>query len=175
MKKQQIGVIGSAGPEEYAYKKPSIAMFKAAEVLGKALAQEGAIVINGGKGGVMQAVCKGAKSAGGTTVAELSGAERGVGNDYVDVEIIGTDIGFRGPSLLVGMSDAIISLGGGAGTLQELAVAYRMQKPVILLTGYGGWTDRIASMDYMDERKLVKFTKVKSVDEAMEFVRKVLQ
>lgn len=160
MKKLQVAVIGSAGPEEYNYDKPTVAMYNAAEAIGRLLAQKDCIVVNGGKGGIMEAVCRGAKSAGGLTVAEISGNGRKEGNSYVDIEIVTTDIGYRGPSLLIGMSDAVISLGGGAGTLQELAVAYRMKKPVVLCTGYGGWTDRIAKLEYLDERRLVKFAQV---------------
>lgn len=167
MKKQQVGVIGSAGLEEYAFEKPNGKMFAAAETLGRLLAEKDCIVINGGKGGVMEAVCKGAKIAGGMTVAEISGNGRGEGNMYVDVEIVTNDIGFRGPSTLIGMSDVIIALGGGAGTLQELAVAYRMGKPVILLTGFGGWTDRISKLEYLDERQLIKFAQATTEKEAV--------
>lgn len=168
MKKLQIAVIGSAGPEEYAYDKPVEAMYEAAECIGQLLADQGCIVVNGGKGGVMEAVCRGAKQAGGITVAEVAGLGRGEGNAYVDIEVVTTDVGFRGPSTLIGMSDAVIALGGGAGTLQELAVAYRMQKPVVLVIGYGGWTDRAAQLEYLDERKLIKFTQTKSGKKAVE-------
>jgi len=176
MKKLQIAVIGSAGPEEYAYDKPVKAMYAAAETIGRLLAQIECIVVNGGKGGVMEAVCRGAKRVGGLTVAEIAGDGRGEGNDYVDIEIVTTDSGFRGPSLLIGMSDAVISLGGGAGTLQELSVAYRMQKPVVLYTGFGGWTDRVAKLDYLDERQLMQFVQVSSeklaVSKAIQLAKK---
>ena len=175
VKRLQIGVIGSAGPEEYPKRKPLPAMMAAAEQLGALLAQAGCIVVNGGKGGVMEAVCKGAKSVGGLTVAEIAGTDRGSGNRFVDIEIITADLGFRGPSLLVGMSDGLISLGGGAGTLQELAVAYRMQKPVVLLTGFGGWTDRLAQLDFLDERQLVAFTKTNRTDQAVAAILNLLQ
>jgi hypothetical protein len=76
------------------------------------------------------------------------------------------------------MSDAIISLGGGAGTLQEICVAYRMQRPIVLLTGFGGWTDRLAQLDWLDERQLVPFHVESSpegaVKTALELVREIL-
>ncbi len=170
MKKRQIAVIGSAGNEEYQFEKPEQTMFDAAEEIGMLLAQNDCIVVNGGKGGVMERVCKGAKAAGGITVAEVAGEGRGEANDYVDIEIVTNDVGFRGPSLLIGMSDAVIALGGGAGTLQEIAVAYRMQKPIVLLRGYGGWVDRLTD-EYLDERRLVAFQSTETVEEA---VRKAL-
>lgn len=174
MKKRQIAVIGSAGPEEYQFEKPTAGMYEAAERLGTLLAENDCVVVNGGKGGVMEAVCRGAKQAGGLTVAEIAGDGRFEGNVYVDIEIVTADIGFRGPSLLVGMSDAVISLGGGAGTLQELAVAYRMKKPVVLLTGFGGWTDRIAERAYMDERRLIKFGQVTTPQAAVKTIVEAL-
>ncbi|MBI3889589.1 TIGR00725 family protein [Candidatus Saccharibacteria bacterium] len=171
MKKLQIAVIGSAGNEEYPFRKPAQAMFAAAEKIGRLLAENNCIVINGGKGGVMEAVCRGAKSADGLTVAEVAGDGRLTSNDYVDIEVVTTDVGFRGPSSLIGMSDAVISLGGGAGTLQEIAVAYRMKKPIIFLMGYGGWTDRIEE-DYLDERNLVKIVRTSSEEDAVKYALK---
>ena len=166
-KKLQIGVIGSAGPEEYDFEKPAAEMFAAAEQIGKLLAKSDAIVVNGGKGGIMESVSRGAKSTGGIVAAEVAGLGRGESNNYVDIEIVTGDVAFRGPSQLVAMSDAVISLGGGAGTLQELCVAYRMKKPVVLLTGFGGWTDRVAKMDSMDERRSIKFLVAKSPGQAV--------
>lgn len=156
MKKLQIAVIGSAGPEEYDFAKPNSKMYQVAYQIGKILAGNNTIVVSGGKGGVMEAVSRGSKESGGITIAEIAGDGRLESNPYIDVEIVTQDIGFRGPSQLIGMCDAVISIGGGAGTLQELAVAYRMQKPIVLLKGYGGWTDRISEMDFLDERQTIK-------------------
>ncbi len=166
MKRLQIAVIGSAGLEEYPYKKPKVELLEAAEQIGRLLAKNDCITVNGGKGGIMEAVCKGAKSVGGMTVAEIAANGRGEGNLYVDIEIVTGDIAFRGPSQLVSMSDAIISLGGGAGTLQEIAVAYRMKKPMVLLCGYGGWTDRLRGK-YLDERRLIPFIRVNEVEKSV--------
>lgn len=175
MKRFQVAVIGSAGPEEYAYKKPLKQMYSAAEEIGFMLAENNCIVINGGKGGIMEAVSKGAKRAGGITVAETSGNERFTANDYIDIEVVTGDIAFRGPSQLIGMSDVVISLGGGAGTLQEIAVAYRMAKPIVLLRGFGGWTDRLATRRFLDERKLIQFVVTDSVASAVTESIKLIQ
>lgn len=168
MKRLQIAVIGSAGPEEYPYKRPNAAMYAVAEQIGELLGKRDCIVINGGKGGVMEAVCKGAQRTGAITVAEIAANGRGEGNEFVDVEIVTGDVAYRGPSQLVGMSDAVISIGGGAGTLQEIAVAYRMKKPIILVTGYGGWTDRLET-DYLDERQLASFVRVDNARDAVRY------
>ena len=166
-RKIQIGVVGSAGPEEYAFTAPDPAMYRAAEALGRQLAKKDCIVVNGGKGGVMEAVCRGAKVAQGITVAEVAGIQRGVANEFVDIEVVTGLLNVGGPSALVGMCDGIIALGGGAGTLQEICVAYRLQKPIVLLGGFGGWTDRLLDAEYLDERRLVPFVKVTSADKAV--------
>lgn len=172
MKKLQIAVIGSAGPEEYPSTKPKASMYFAAEQIGMELAKCGMIVVCGGKGGVMESVAKGAKKGGGMVVAETSGIKRFTSNKYIDIEIITGDIAFRGPSQLIGMSDAVIALGGGAGTLQEICVAYRLCKPIVLLRGYGGWTDRIISRQFLDERRLVPFL---VVEDSINAVAKALE
>ena len=175
MSQLQIGIIGSAGSEEYPKTKPNQHMFVAAQTVASALAKKGCVIITGGKGGVMEAAAKGAKLSGGTTVAEIAGNARGTANEYIDIEIVTCDVGFRGPSQLIGMCDGIISLGGGAGTLQELCVAYRMQKPVVLLYGFGGWTDRLSSIEWLDERHLVRFTKTTNPEQAVKKLLNLLK
>jgi len=175
MKRLQVAVIGSAGREEYDFVKPDKAMFEAAEQLGQLLGKQGCVVVNGGKGGVMEAVCRGAQQAGGITVAEISGIERLTGNPFVDVEVVTGDVAFRGPSQLIGMSDAIIALGGGAGTLQELCVAYRLQKPIVLLKGFGGWIDRLNKRRWLDERRLLEFVVVDNPKAAVEKALNLVQ
>ena len=167
----QIGIIGSAGPEEYPFERPANAMFATAEELGKVLAQRKCIVVTGGKGGIMEAAARGAKAYDGTTVAESAGDKRGQSNPFIDIEIVTYDLGFRGPSQLVGMCDGLIALGGGAGTLQELCVAYRMRKPTVLLTGCGGWVDRLAALPWLDERQLMRFEQATTAQDA---VKKIL-
>ncbi len=166
----QIGVVGSAGAEEYKFEKPDSAMYAAAEQIGRELAKADAIVINGGKGGVMEAVCRGAKLENGITVAETSGIVRDTANQYVDIEIITGSLNMSGPSVLVGMCDGVIALGGGAGTLQEICVAYRLKKPIVLLAGYGGWTDKLADEAYLDERRLTPFNLAVDVDAAVKTI-----
>lgn len=77
MKRKQIAVIGSAGPEEYPGKKPSMEIYRCAFEIGSLLASRGAIVVCGGKGGIMESVCMGAKEKEGTTVGVIAGNRRG--------------------------------------------------------------------------------------------------
>jgi len=155
----QIGVVGYAGIEEYPAKdSPDPAVYAAAEEVGRLLASMGLTVVTGGKGGVMEAAARGAKQAGGITVGIVSGAARGTANDYTDVEIP-TGMASAGfdEVLLVGMCDALIVICGGAGTLEEIVLAYRNRKPIVILAGTGGWADAVADT-YLDERKSQKTT-----------------
>lgn len=107
----------------------------AAEAAGRALAAAGAVVVCGGLGGVMEAVCRGAKGAGGSTVGILPGAGRADANEFVD-GAIATGLGEARNALVVRAADAMIAIGGGYGTLSEIALALKAGKPVV---GIGTW------------------------------------
>jgi uncharacterized protein (TIGR00725 family) len=111
--------------------EPSVA---AAEV-GRLLAERGAVVVCGGRGGAMEAACRGAKDAGGLTVGILPGSDRAEANPYVDV-VLPTGLGEARNALVVGAADVVIAIGGGYGTLSEIALALKARKRVI---GVGTW------------------------------------
>jgi uncharacterized protein (TIGR00725 family) len=102
----------------------------AAEAIGRLLAEGGAVVVCGGLGGVMEAACRGAKAAGGTTVGILPGTDRSEANDFVDVAIA-TGLGEARNALVVANADAVIAVGGEFGTLSEMALALKAGTPVI--------------------------------------------
>ena len=106
-----------------------------AEEVGSRLAAANAVVVCGGLGGVMEAVCRGAKSAGGTTVGILPGTARTDANAFVDVAIP-TGLGESRNSLVARAADALIAIGGEFGTLSEIALALKIGTPVI---GLGTW------------------------------------
>jgi uncharacterized protein (TIGR00725 family) len=103
---------------------------QAGERVGRLVAERGALLVCGGLGGVMEAACRGAKHAGGTTVGILAGAERADANPYVDVALP-TGLGQARNAVVVRAADAMIAVGGGYGTLSEIALALRRGKPVI--------------------------------------------
>jgi uncharacterized protein (TIGR00725 family) len=78
----------------------------------------------------MEAACRGAKEAGGTTVGILPGADRSDANEFVDVAIA-TGLGEARNAVVVRSSDALIAVGGGYGTLSEIALALRTGKRVV--------------------------------------------
>ena len=108
---------------------------EAAEAVGRELARRGAVLVCGGLGGVMEAACRGAKAEGGRTVGVLPSLERSDANEHVDVAIA-TGMGELRNGLIVRSVDAVIAIGGGFGTLSEIAFALKTGKPVI---GLGTW------------------------------------
>ncbi|MEA2468296.1 MAG: hypothetical protein QOJ57_2422 [Thermoleophilaceae bacterium] len=132
-----------------------------AEQVGRGLAQAGAVVVCGGLGGVMEAACRGAKSAGGTTVGILPGTARDAANPFVDIAVA-TGLGEMRNALVVRSADALIAVGGEFGTLSEIALALKAGKPVV---GLGTW--QLARGD----KPIDAIVRAASADEA---VRRVL-
>jgi uncharacterized protein (TIGR00725 family) len=123
-----ITVIGdsSCSPEEA----------KLAESVGELLAQRGATIVCGGLGGVMEAVCRGAKSKGGLTVGILPGEDPSMANPWVDIPVV-TGLGEARNVAVVKSAQAMIAIGGGYGTLSEIAHALKSSIPVI---GLNTWS-----------------------------------
>jgi uncharacterized protein (TIGR00725 family) len=116
---------GRAAPDELAR----------AEEVGAGLAAAGAVVVTGGLGGVMEAACRGARSRRGLTLGLLPGADRSEANGWVEVAVA-TGLGELRNGLVVRASDAVVAVGGGAGTLSELGFALKLGRPVV---GLGTW------------------------------------
>jgi uncharacterized protein (TIGR00725 family) len=123
-----VGVAGASQPDAH--------LVALAEALGRRLAEAGATVLCGGGTGVMTAVCRGAREAGGMTVGLLPGADRSGGNPYLTVALP-TALGEGRNLLLVRASDALVAVGGGFGTLSEIALALRIGVPVVGLATWG--------------------------------------
>lgn len=102
----------------------------AAEAVGRAVADAGAVLVCGGLGGVMAAACRGARAGGGLTVGILPGPDRESANADVEVAIP-TAMGEARNALVVGMADAVVAVGGAYGTLSEIALALRAGRPVV--------------------------------------------
>ena len=103
-----------------------------AEEVGQELGKRNVMVACGGLHGVMEAVCRGAKSAGGTTIGILPGRTSKDANNYVDIPIV-TTMGFSRNVIVVNTGDAVIAIGGAFGTLSEIAFALGYGIPVIAL------------------------------------------
>ncbi len=101
-----------------------------AEQVGEELARRGHSIVCGGLGGVMEAVCRGAKSAGGSTIGILPGNDPKAANLWVDVPIC-TGMGHARNVIVVKTGRAVIAVGGAYGTLSEIGHALGDGIPVI--------------------------------------------
>ena len=112
------------------------------ERIGENIAKTNSLLICGGRGGVMEAACKGAKRAGGSTVGILPSLNPKDANTYVDIPIT-TGIGHARNALVVSCSDVIIAINGRVGTLSEIGLALSYGKPVVIVKNTGGVADSI--------------------------------
>jgi uncharacterized protein (TIGR00725 family) len=107
----------------------------AAREVGRLLARNGAVILNGGYGGVMEAVSEGAAGEGGTVVGILSGDDRADANPHVTVAIA-TGLGQGRNNVIVTAADSVIAIGSGWGTLSEIALARRLGRSVFALDSW---------------------------------------
>lgn len=124
MRRLPVGIIG-----------PKIATddeLKIAEYLGGALARLGLQLLCGGKNGVMEAACKGCCEAGGMPIGLLPDEEWTAANTYVAIPIP-TGIGPARNAIIARGCQILIAIGGGHGTLSEMALALHFDRPVLAL------------------------------------------
>lgn len=100
-----------------------------AERLGERLADRGHTVVCGGLGGVMEAVCRGARGAGGETIGILPTDRRSDANPHVTVPVA-TGMGHARNALVALNGDAAIAVDGSHGTLSEIGMALAHGRPV---------------------------------------------
>ncbi len=104
---------------------------------GIALGQAGAVLLCGGRSGVMKAAAEGALSAGGSTVGVLPGTdpEDSPPNPFIQTKIF-TGMGQARNQVLILSAEAVIGIGGGWGTLTEIGLALKHHRPVVLLDSW---------------------------------------
>lgn len=100
-----------------------------AREVGRLLAERGHEVVCGGRGGVMEAACRGASEAGGHPIGILPGHDRSGANEYVETAIA-TGIGHARNSMVVLNGEAVVAIDGGPGTLSELGYALDFGRPI---------------------------------------------
>jgi hypothetical protein len=142
----RVSVIGGSRVDEPTAKR--------ARTVGRLLAERGYVVVCGGLGGVMEAVCAGASEAGGETVGILPTADRRDANEYVDTAVA-TGMGHARNAMVVMNGDAVVAIDGGVGTLSELGFAGVFDRPVAGLdthdvAGVEAVETPEAAVDYVD-------------------------
>lgn len=126
-RRTQIAVIGAAEGEPEA--------LAAAEEVGRLLAEAGAVVVCGGRGGVMEAAARGASEAGGLAIGVLPGSDLNEANEHI-AHVVATGVGHARNLAVVGSGEAVIAVDGHWGTLSEIAFARRLGKPVVALRSW---------------------------------------
>lgn len=165
----QIGIIGPEEKNLRGRRKRKEATLTLAEKIGRMVARQKATLITGGCSGVVEAACKGSYQAGGIVVG-IPGRKRGLSVPWTTVEIC-TPIDI-GDYVFAGIlsADAIIVIPGDAGTLAELAIAYRYKKPLIFIKGFGG--DFLPTLQLEGWRKYPYYV-VRSAQEAVKLAVKI--
>jgi uncharacterized protein (TIGR00725 family) len=135
---------------------PDIEAMALAEELGHLIVARGCVLVCGGMGGVMEAACRGGAAArdeggAGIVLGVLPGGDLDGGNPHCQL-VLPTGMGVARNVLVVRAADAVILVGGGAGTLSEAAYAWQFGKPVVALACSGGWAARLAGRAIDDRR-----------------------
>ncbi len=168
MRRPQIAVVGSASgsPE----------LLATAHELGRALVDAGWRIVCGGLTGVMQAASEGAHvsqhATGADVIGVLPSLDAAAANPYVDI-VIPTGMNQARNLIVVASADVVVAVGGGAGTLSEIALAWQLRRPVVAITSQGGWAQELAGRT-LDRRQTQPILAAESVPEAVAAVRELL-
>ncbi len=122
LRKPIVAVIGAASA--------SVEEQEIAEEVGRRLAEAGAVLACGGRGGVMEAACRGAHKAGGLTVGILPGTDPDEGNPYLSLALP-TGLGQARNAVVILAAEAVIAIGGGHGTLSEIGHTLKAGRPFV--------------------------------------------
>ncbi len=118
---KRIAIIGGNYPDSFSLEN--------AVTMGRLIAENGYILVNGGRGGIMEASAKGAKSAGGLVIAILPGKSLDEANPFVDIAIP-TGLGYMRNAMVVLNADVVVAIDGSYGTLSEIAYTNIYKKPI---------------------------------------------
>lgn len=174
-RKKIIAVIGNKKVEEGSLRA------KLAFEIGKALVDNGYRVQTGGLRGVMNEVMKGCHASKnyreGDTVALVPSFDPTTASEYADI-VIPTGLDAM-RNALVANADAVIGVGGGAGTLCEYAFAWSFKRLIIAFENSGGWSEKLAGTRMDDTVRYPsvpedKVYAVKTADEAIALLDKYL-
>jgi len=170
MRKLQIGVIGSCLDLDL-----SEDTIKCAQQLGKLIAESGDILVFGAEKDIDSLPTVAAKSAirsGGITVGMTYEKGMNLFDNKAASIVIATGLvrgGGRELSLMLSC-DVVIAVAGGSGTLNEICIAYQANIPVIIIKGYGGWSDKLSGT-FLDERIRYRFEYANTAKQALDKAR----
>lgn len=174
MKKLQIGIMGSAADLKYSKKAEDFA-----KELGRLIAESGNILVYGAEKEYSSLSTNAAISASkynGITVGITSGKEKEIWSNFRPTVLIPCGLGLGGGRefTLVLSCDCIIAIGGGSGTLTEMAIAYQAGIPIITIDKFNGWAKKLSGK-YFDDRKRLKCISASTPEEALNKAIKATQ
>jgi uncharacterized protein (TIGR00725 family) len=174
--KPRIGVMGSASGWVMRDKKA----VRAAQDIGREIAENDAILVNGACPGLPDEAAKGAKGAGGETlgispaISLCSHLQRYKSPIEHYDSFLFTGMGLMMRDIMnIRSCNAVLILPGGTGTLNEFTVAYDEGKPIGVLTGHGGVADHIPEILNFCHRRITN--RMVLSDNPKELVAKLLK
>jgi len=173
MRRLQIGVIGSCTDLDVSEKAEVFA-----KKLGEKIAQNGYTLVFGAEkdiDSIPTMAARAARKVGGETVGITY--EKGLDIFSPDAAsiIVATGLvrgGGRETSLMLSC-DVVVAIAGGSGTLNELCVAYQANIPAIVVSGFGGWSEKLIG-EYLDERKRYAYETVTTPEQAINYIKTIL-
>ena len=171
MRRAIVSVIGDAGVQ------PGSIAYEAAREAGRLTIDAGLRVMTGGLSGVMEAARRGAHESSkyreGDTIGLLPRLDPAAANPWADI-VIATGLD-HARNTLVANADAVIAVGGGAGTLSEIAFAWMFKRLIVAVRGLG-WADRVADQRIDDRVRCdVDGDRVYAADDARQAVSLVVE
>ena len=132
--------------------------------MGRFIAENGWVLISRGRGGVMHEASQGAYEAGGIVVAILPGNTMDEATPFANI-VIPSGIGFARNYTNTLAADVVLAIGGGTGTLSEIAYAWHENKPIIACSFSGGWSAELAgrTLDYRRDDAIIN---ARTIEEA---------
>lgn len=166
-------IIGVIGPNQSLCTKE---IYDFGLILGRRLIDDGYLIVCGGMYGIMEAVCRGARNSPlyyyGCTIGIIPSSEKKYANPFCDI-IIPTGMGLARNVLIINTADAIVAVGGGAGTLSEISYAWQSGKEILCYTEFEGWSKKLAGLELdTTQKRIVK--PVKNLEEILTELRKIL-
>ena len=164
MSRKVIAVVGNASEST----SPETLLL--ASEIGRGIVDAGFALVTGGMGGVMRAASQGGRlsprCAEGSVIGILPSYDRATANEFVQIAIP-TGMQLARNTLVVATADVVIAVGGGSGTLSEMALAWQLGRPLIALTGCGGWSGELVGRT-LDARGAVPIHSARDAAEAVE-------
>ncbi len=162
-RKKVVSVIGASDIDEE--------LENIAVEVGKLLAKNNYAVACGGLYGIMEAVCRGAKSEKGLTIGIIPHKEKSAANEFVDI-VIPVPFSQARNIVVVLAGEACVAIGGSAGTLSEMCFAWIYGKPLISISTVKGWSSKLANQK-IDDRRSDRIYGVETAKEVIDKLREI--